>query len=496
MRTESLTIVFTDVKGYTAATSTQSHAENARMLRRIERSVAPVARAYGGRVVKSIGDSYLIVFRSPTEAVRCATAIQDRLHEHNRSRGAGHELHVRVAMNMGEVRVHRGDVFGEPVNIAARIESITPADEIYLSQAIYLTMNRSELEVERVGEFEFKGVPEAVTVYHAKRFALPEIGAPAAAAAEEGPIAGGAADAAATTGGIIAPSRTLAVGAALPFGGRELAHWKRVRWVRSAYVALWALVAAGVLGAAYLRYRPTPDHEHLLAAMRDAIHQSRPADALVLATQIPATATEDRSKARRLRHRAVAQLLAAGDHDAARVEVAALLDENARDAEALLLRGLLLGRKTRDLSGALASIASALRLNPALAGRPDVAQAVVQGYRDPAARRTADQLVEAYLQQSAVPSLRTALSNAALDVKTRTLIAQRLEKLGEAQLVDWVAIALEELRSTSCKVRLNAIARLVAESDERAVAPLRRIAGSRGCGAEQARRAVDTILGK
>lgn len=516
MRTESLTIMFTDVKGYTAATSTQSHAENARMLRRIERSVAPVARVYGGRVVKSIGDSYLIVFRSPTEAVRCAAAIQDRLHEYNRAEGSNHELHVRIAMNMGEVRVHRGDVFGEPVNVAARLESITPADEIYLSQAMYLTMNRSQLEVERVGEFEFKGLPEPVTVYRAKRFALAEAGAggdaaaapapeaadagrpaePGAAARESaGAEAPGAADSG-TSGGIIAPSRVVSVDGTLPFGGVELAHWRRMRWVRSSYVALWALVAAGVLGAAYLRYRPAPDHEPLLAAMQQALDQSRPAEALALATQIPTTATEDRSKARRLRHRAVAQLIALGEHDAARVQVAALLEENGRDAEALLLRGLLLGTKTRELGGALSSIASALRLNPALAGRPEVAQAVVQGYRDPTARRTADQLVEDHLQHGAVPALKAALSSAAFDAKTRTLIAQRLEKLGESQLVDWVALAIGDLRSTSCKTRLSAIARLVAESDERAVAPLRRIADSRGCGAAQARRAVDSILGK
>jgi class 3 adenylate cyclase len=497
MRTESLTIVFTDVKGYTAATSSQTHAENARMLRRIERSVAPVARAYGGRVVKSIGDSYLIAFRSPTEAVRCATAIQDRLHEHNRSRGADGAINVRIAMNVGEVRVHRGDVFGEPVNVAARIEGITPADDIYLSQAIYLTMNRSRLEVERVGEFELKGVPEPVTVYRAKRFARPGAG-PGPAGAASGAEAAGEGPAAppGATGEVVGAAASAPSDGELPFGGVELAHWRRMRWVRSAYVALWALVAVGVAGAAYLRYRPTADYDGLLGAMRHAVEQSRPADALALAARIPPIATEERSRARRLRHQAVAQLVAAGDHDAARTEVAALLEENGRDAEALLLEALLLGRKSKELSGALASVAAALRLNPGLAGRPEVVQVVVQGYRDPAARRTAEQLVEAHLQQGAVPALSAALSNPALDLRTRTVIAHRLEKLGESQLVDWVALALDELRSTSCKARLNAIARLLAENDERAVAPLRRIAESRGCGAPQARRAVDAILGK
>ena len=72
---------------------------------------------------------------------------------------------MRLAASLGEVRVARNDVFGEPVNIAARVESITPADEIYLSQAVYLTMNRSDIPSECVGEYELKGIAEPVTAY-------------------------------------------------------------------------------------------------------------------------------------------------------------------------------------------------------------------------------------------------------------------------------------------------------------------------------------------
>src|SRR6185503_20689789 len=150
---------------YTDATSKQTHQENARMLRRVQRIIEPVVRGYSGRVVKSIGDAYMIVFRSPTEAVRCATAVQDRLHQHNTSSSADQAIHIRIAMNIGEVRLHRGDVFGEPVNIASRVESVAPADEIYFSEAVYLTMNRTDIPCERVGDFELKGIREPVTVY-------------------------------------------------------------------------------------------------------------------------------------------------------------------------------------------------------------------------------------------------------------------------------------------------------------------------------------------
>ncbi len=465
MRTETLAIVFTDVKGYTAATSAQTHTQNARLLRHIERIIAPVVRSYGGRVLKSIGDAYMIVFRSPTEAVRCATAIQDRLHQYNTSRRADQAIHVRIAMNIGEVRAHRGDVFGEPVNIASRIESITPGGEIYFSAAIHLTMNRSQLPSERVGEFELKGIPEPVTVYRAKSFAHVETATEPGAKASRPPAPG------------------------LPFGGLELEQWRRMRWVRRAYVGLWALVLAGVGGAAYLRYRPGADYTALLARTREAIEQRKPIDAIALVRQIPPTAAQERYMGRRMRRQAVAQLIEAGNFEAA-------LDEDPRDPEALLLQGTLVARKGKDLRAAVAAISTALRLNPAVATRSEVAAAVVQGYRDPAARRIAEQVVDTYLKQNAVGSLAAALVDPSFDYKARLTIANRLDRLGAGQDVDWVALALEELKSTSCKLRLNAIARLVAERDERAVGPLMKIAAAKGCGATQAKKAIEVILGK
>ncbi|MCK5688692.1 adenylate/guanylate cyclase domain-containing protein, partial [Myxococcota bacterium] len=169
MRTETLAIVFTDIKGYTATTAKQSHEENAKLLKKAETVITPVVSSFDGRIIKSIGDAYMVVFRSPTEAVRCATAIQDKLFLANRNFAEDDQLHIRVAINVGEVRVQGGDVFGEPVNIAARVESVTPADEIYLSQAVYLTMNRSEIPCEHVGEFELKGITEPVTIYRVEK---------------------------------------------------------------------------------------------------------------------------------------------------------------------------------------------------------------------------------------------------------------------------------------------------------------------------------------
>ncbi|GAC1538517.1 MAG: hypothetical protein NVS2B9_05140 [Myxococcales bacterium] len=102
MKASNLTIVFTDIKGFTERTGRQSHEENQRMLRLHDALLMPVFRAFEGRLVKTIGDAFMVVFQSPTKAVLAGVAIQDRLWEHNRQVPKDQQLHVRVAANMGE----------------------------------------------------------------------------------------------------------------------------------------------------------------------------------------------------------------------------------------------------------------------------------------------------------------------------------------------------------------------------------------------------------
>ncbi len=165
MKTANLAIVFTDIKGFTERTSRQTLQENQRLLERHEKLLVPLFHAFGGRIIKSIGDSFMATFESPTQAVLCGAAIQDRLWIHNRSVPEAERLDVRVAINVGEVRVENKDVFGEPVNIAARVEGIADAGEVFFTEAVYLAMNKAEVPSEEVGSFELKGIPGKVTVY-------------------------------------------------------------------------------------------------------------------------------------------------------------------------------------------------------------------------------------------------------------------------------------------------------------------------------------------
>jgi len=169
MKTANLAIVFTDIKDFTSRTSQQTLAENERMLRVHDALLTPCFKAFGGRLVKTIGDAFLVVFESPTQAVLCGVAIQDRLWDYNRRVPPKDQIHVRVAVNMGEVRLEKGDVYGEPVNIAARVEGLADAGEVVFTEVVYLAMNKAEVPAEDGGFHELKGIPEKVRIYRVPR---------------------------------------------------------------------------------------------------------------------------------------------------------------------------------------------------------------------------------------------------------------------------------------------------------------------------------------
>lgn len=225
MKTANLAIVFTDIKGFTERTSRQTLEENQRLLQVHHQLLAPLFKAFGGRIVKSIGDAFLVTFESPTQAVLSGIAIQDRLWHHNRTAPENERLNVRVAVNVGEVRVESNDVFGEPVNIAARVEGIAEAGEVYFTEAVYLAMNKAEVPSQEVGAFELKGIPGKIRVFRVPtapyRVEAPGAGASPSLAPEEMPPYGNLALARVPESALGAPVDFAATAAVL---GQRAAH--------------------------------------------------------------------------------------------------------------------------------------------------------------------------------------------------------------------------------------------------------------------------------
>ena len=164
-QTENLTVMFTDIVGFTERTSQQSRAQNRAMLRDHNHLLLPLVARFGGRRVKSIGDSLMLGFHSPTDAVRCGMAMHDALAEYNFRRPESDQIHIRVAINVGEVRIDGNDIFGEAVNVASRVEGLTPPDQIYFTEAVYLAMNKAEVSSTFAGRHKLKGIPEPVKLF-------------------------------------------------------------------------------------------------------------------------------------------------------------------------------------------------------------------------------------------------------------------------------------------------------------------------------------------
>ncbi len=146
-------IMFTDMVGYTALTqSNESLAME--VLDRHNRLLMPFFPKFHGRGVKTIGDSFLIEFDSALDAVNCALEIQSFLHDYNVSSRADWKINVRIGIHLGDVIHQSGDMFGDAVNIASRIEPIAEPEGICISEQVYdqvqnkisiLRMNSSQM---------------------------------------------------------------------------------------------------------------------------------------------------------------------------------------------------------------------------------------------------------------------------------------------------------------------------------------------------------------
>lgn len=161
----ALTILFVDMKGFTSRTSGQSRTETAELVGQLQTLLAPPAVERGGRLVKTIGDALLLTFESPTDAALAGVAIQEALERHNASVGSAQRFDVRMAINTGEVIVTADDVYGEAVNIAARLQELAAPNEILLAESTFLAMNKSEVPTQEVGTRALRGIPRKVTVF-------------------------------------------------------------------------------------------------------------------------------------------------------------------------------------------------------------------------------------------------------------------------------------------------------------------------------------------
>ncbi|OGS07573.1 MAG: hypothetical protein A2270_09945 [Elusimicrobia bacterium RIFOXYA12_FULL_51_18] len=169
MQTKHLTIMLTDIKGFTSKTASFSRTQVLEMIKKHEELVLPVIQKFEGKLVKTIGDAFLVTFDSPTDAVLCGVEIQNVLKAHNTDRGTDDKIEIRIAINSGEVTLADNDIYGDAVNITARIGGIAEAGQVFFTEAVYLAMNKKEVPSSEIGYRQFKNVPEKIKVYRVLR---------------------------------------------------------------------------------------------------------------------------------------------------------------------------------------------------------------------------------------------------------------------------------------------------------------------------------------
>ena len=179
-------ILVADVVGY----SRLAGADEDRTLSRLRglRSdlVDPAIAAHRGRIVKRTGDGSLIEFRSVVDAVRCAIEVQNGLIERNAGLPPERRIEFRVGIHLGDVVEEAdGDLMGDGVNIAARLESIAKPGAICLSEDAYRQVKgRLDLAAADLGPTQLKNIAEPIHVYSLE-VGAPATGKPAPAPAPE-----------------------------------------------------------------------------------------------------------------------------------------------------------------------------------------------------------------------------------------------------------------------------------------------------------------------
>ena len=157
--------MFTDMVDYTSMS--EKNEELALTLLEDHRQLLrPVFARHGGREVKTVGDGFLVEFPSALEAVRCALEIQQIMYRRNQGVTSEKKILLRVAVHLGDVEHRDGDVYGDAVNIASRIQSLTDPGGICITQQVYDHVRKNEeFRMVALGQNRLKNVQNPTEVY-------------------------------------------------------------------------------------------------------------------------------------------------------------------------------------------------------------------------------------------------------------------------------------------------------------------------------------------
>ena len=160
------TILAADVVGYSRMMGEDEAGTLAALKQRRQDVLAPLVKQHGGRIFKLMGDGVLVEFPSVVNAVQCAVEVQKGMLAANAGLPADRQIVLRIGVNLGDVIVEGGDLYGDGVNLAARLEGLAEPGGICLSDTAHQHVgNKLQLAFRDMGEQSVKNFAKSVRVY-------------------------------------------------------------------------------------------------------------------------------------------------------------------------------------------------------------------------------------------------------------------------------------------------------------------------------------------
>src|SRR6202048_851551 len=159
-------ILAADVAGYSRLMGADEEGTHERLTAHFRGLVDPKIKQHRGRTVKNTGDGILVEFPSVVDAVRCAVEVQREMVERNAAVLAPQRIEFRIGINLGDVIVEEHDIFGDGVNVAARLEALSEPGGLCISRMVRDQIrDKLPYAFEDLGEQSVKNIARPVRVY-------------------------------------------------------------------------------------------------------------------------------------------------------------------------------------------------------------------------------------------------------------------------------------------------------------------------------------------
>jgi adenylate cyclase len=162
-------IVSADVVGYSLLMGRDEHATLAGLKAHRQELIDPKIAEYGGRIVKTTGDGLLLDFPSVVDAVRCAVDVQRGMAERNAAVSPEHRIEFRIGINVGDIIIDGDDIFGDGVNVAARLQTLAEPGGICVSRVVRdQVLDKLTFTFDDLGAKEVKNIVRPVEAYRVR----------------------------------------------------------------------------------------------------------------------------------------------------------------------------------------------------------------------------------------------------------------------------------------------------------------------------------------